>query len=102
MFKNEAVGAEMIEILQTIQERYVPKTKRVHDDGTEVEEILDLIFIGGDQLSEEKARHAQGAMADGETKLERLAGLIPKNEDWHAIRYVYGVSTIFIQLITSC
>ena len=34
--------------------------------------------MGGDQLSEERARNAQSAMSDGDTELERLEGLMPK------------------------
>ena len=64
--------------------------------------FLNEIFVGGDQLSEEKARHVQGAMAGGETKLDRPQGLIPKNEDWHAIRYMYVVSEIcYVYLLTA-
>ena len=53
MCKNESIGAEMIEILQIIQEKYVPK-KVVQNDTGKTTEILSKIFVGGDQLSEEK------------------------------------------------
>ena len=84
----------MIEILQIIQEKYVPTVVKVESDGSEVANVMDEIFVGGDQLSEEKARNAQGDMADGDTKLDRLQVVIPKNEDWHAIRYMHAVSKI--------
>ena len=81
----------MNEILQIIQEKYVPK-KVVQNHMGKTIQILSKIFVGGDQLSEENARHAQGAMADGETEYDRVGGIFPKNEDWHAIRYMYVVS----------
>ena len=78
----------MIEILQILQDKYVPKKVETLDDGSTNTKIIDIIFAGGDQLSEERARNAQCAMVDGDTEIERIEGLIPKNEDWHAIRYM--------------
>ena len=92
IFKDETIGSEMIEILQILQEKYVPTKVCTLEDGTEKTVVGERIFVGGDQLSEERARNAQSAMSDGDTELECLEGLMPKNEDWHAIRYMYVVS----------
>ena len=40
--------------------------------------VGERIFVGGDQLSEERARNAQSAMSDGDTELERLRVLRQK------------------------
>lgn len=80
--KNENKNEDMVDILETIQEKYVPSSD------TDPE---DFIFLGGDQLTEERARNVQKAKADGETSAERLDSLWPKNEDWHAIRTAYKV-----------
>ena len=37
----------------------------------------------------------QLARSDGADTLERLQGVWPKNEDWHAIRIAYKVSNIY-------
>uniref|UniRef100_A0A7M5WN06 DUF6589 domain-containing protein n=1 Tax=Clytia hemisphaerica TaxID=252671 RepID=A0A7M5WN06_9CNID len=76
---NENKHEDMIEIIERIQERYVPKDES--GDG--------VTFFGGDQLTEERSRSAQNARADGRTVEERLQGLLPKFEDWHAIRTAY-------------
>ena len=91
VMKNESIGAEMIEIMQCIQERYVP----CHVSKTENETkktIVQRVFFGGDNLTEERARNLQGAMSEADSDFDRLDGLITKNEDWHAIRYMYHVS----------
>ena len=74
----------MIDIMETIQEKYVPRSDK--------EKGLKTVFSGGDQLTEERARNVQMARQDGRTKEERLEGLWPKNEDWYAIRIAYDVS----------
>ena len=52
---------------------------------------LDCIFVGGDELTEERARNVQKARMDGGDKRSSLGGVWPKNEDWHAIRIAYQV-----------
>ena len=49
------------------------------------------MFFGGDQLSEERANNARDARTDGDNEFERLEGVIPKVEDWHASRIMYQV-----------
>ncbi len=90
LLKNESIGAEMIEILQSIQENYVPIIEQ-DNGGEKTKTVIRKIFLGGDNLTEERARNLQGAMSDGDSEYENLTGIIPKNEDWHAIRYMYQV-----------
>ena len=64
IFKSENVNAEMIKIMQEIQ-KYVPCT--FNEDGTIQDSIEELPF-GGDQLTIERAKNCQLAMLDGESK----------------------------------
>ena len=82
--KNENVNDDMVDIIETIQEKYVPKGQEGR--------TMRTIFFGGDQLTEERARNIQMARSDGRTVEERLESIWPKNEDWHAIRTAYDVS----------
>lgn len=88
--KNESKNEDMVDILETIQDRYVP-----FDVTTEINKshkvTSDLLFFGGDLLTEERAHNIQRARADGDTPVERLDTVWPKNEDWHAIRTAYKV-----------
>ena len=81
---------EMIDILQELHDKYVPMHIYTDDD-TEHKEILEKIFFGGDQLTEEQSRNAIYARSDGDDSYEKLEGLIPKVEDWHCIRILYQV-----------
>ena len=90
--KNENVNEDMVDILETIQEKYVPMVNHILDTGEVVKKPAETIFMGGDQLTEERARNIQKARADGTTVLERLDGIWPKNEDWHCIRTAYEVT----------
>ncbi|XP_078661588.1 LOW QUALITY PROTEIN: uncharacterized protein LOC144905714 [Branchiostoma floridae x Branchiostoma belcheri] len=47
------------------------------------------IFAGGDRLTEGNSRNVQWAFAEGDTREDRLEGLIMKFEDWHAIQTLY-------------
>lgn len=91
LFKNENVNDEMIGILADIHNHYVPFENVVNDDGSKSSNVVTQLFLGGDQLTEERARNAQKGRADGDTKFDRLEGLIPKVEDWHAGRILYQV-----------
>lgn len=89
--KNESKNEDMVDILETIQEKYVPfTTVSVQSEAGEVV-TSEMIFFGGDQLTEERARNIQKARADGQNQKERLEAVYPKNEDWHAIRNAYMV-----------
>ena len=90
IFQNENVTDEMIEIMEHIHQEYVP-TAIVSSETGDHQEVVQTIFFGGDQLTEERARTAKDARADGDTDFEKLEGLQAKHEDWHAIRLVYQV-----------
>lgn len=91
LFKNENLNDEMIDILDVIHSKYVPRKETVDETGEVKCELLDAIFFGGDQLTEERARNAKDARGDGDSQYDRLEGVISKVEDWHAIRLVYQV-----------
>ena len=85
----------MIDILQYIHDHYLPCEKVVKNEESESSSLVTQLFLGGDQLTQERARNAQKGRADGDTTFERLEGVIPKVEDWHACRILYQVcSTI--------
>ena len=86
--KNENLNDDMIDIMETIQEKYIPKVNE--------ESGLKTVSFGGDQLTEERARNVQMGRSDERTKEERLEGLWPKNEDWHAIRIAYDVDMYYL------
>ena len=47
-------------------------------------------LLGGDQLTAARARGSIAARRDHQTRRERLQGLLPVAEDWHAyLRYIY-------------
>ena len=64
----------MIDIVEHVHQ-YVPVK-----DG----KIQYRVFFGGDQLTVERCRSAQNAKIQSTNLKERLQGLIPKVEDWHA------------------
>lgn len=64
--KNESKNEDMVDILETIQEKYVPfTTVSVQSEAGEVV-TSEMIFFGGDQLTEERARNIQTARADSQ------------------------------------
>ncbi|CAH3165645.1 unnamed protein product, partial [Porites lobata] len=91
LFKNENTNDDMIDILTELHQRYLPVMKTTDGSGNVEIEVLQKVFFGGDQLTEERARNARQGRADGDTEFERLEGLIPKVEDWHAGRVLYQV-----------
>lgn len=81
--KCENQTEDMIDILQHVQ-KYVPVNE---DDGS-----FKPILFGGDQLTRERAMHAQRAKAQSRNALRKLQGLLPKSEDWHALVCFYEVN----------
>ena len=63
----------------------------------------DIVCLGGDQLTEKRARNIQKARPDGcpMNVTERLDGVWTKNEDWHGIRIAYQVWSIFLTIIVN-
>ena len=49
-----------------------------------VSEIFYQLLLGGDQLTAARCRGSAAAQCDSDTKKERLYGLVPVSEDWHA------------------
>lgn len=85
----------MLDIIQEIHDKYIPTSRNTSEEtGEESVEVLEKIFFGGDQLTEERARNATDARSDGDNQYERLEGVIPKVEDWHAGRILYQVNRI--------
>ena len=90
LLKNENKNEDMLDILQELHDQYVPASKN-RKDGEEVVKLLEQIFFGGDQLTDERGRHAAAARSDGDDPFERLEGLLMKIEDWHGVRILYQV-----------
>jgi hypothetical protein len=84
LFNSE--NTEMVEIMSTLMRKYVPTEPVQNEDGHWSYRVLLRVFFGGDWLTVERALGAQRKRIDGDTMHEMLAGLIPKNEDWHAFR----------------
>ena len=84
----------MVDILDHLQSLYVPMTEKQTECGAIEKVPVETVFFGGDQLTEERARNVQLARSDGTCTEERLDGVWPKNEDWHAIRTVYKVKMV--------
>ncbi|XP_035689474.1 uncharacterized protein LOC118424802 [Branchiostoma floridae] len=80
-FKNENYNKDMADIMRKIQADYVPAN--VDEDGA-ITDLIHPILLGGDLLSEERAANIQAAFKSLDTPEERLDGMIPKNEVWHA------------------
>jgi hypothetical protein len=74
--KNESKNDDMVDILETIQEKYVPFVS-LEPQSSEIS--ADTLFFGGDQLTEERARNIQRPRVDGKTEKERLDTIYPKN-----------------------
>ena len=79
----------MVKIMSALQ-KYVPSTsenKTFVVDG-EVTTVNDVTFwpilFGGDQLTAVRARGAQALRCTHDTSTDRIDGLFPVIEDWHA------------------
>ena len=82
--KCENKGEDMVDILHYTH-RYVP---------TVSDEVFVPVLFGGDQLTRERAYHAQDAKLQSPTPIRKLLGLVPKCEDWHARTSFYQVSVM--------
>ena len=88
--KNENKTEEMIEIMETLH-KYVPRS----------ENGLKEVFLGGDQLTCEGVRSAKMACLQAPDAVQRLEGLLPKVEDWHALQAFYQVIWITLYSTSS-
>ena len=68
-----------------IMHRYVP---------TVSDKVFVPVLFGGDQLTRERAYHAQDAKLQSSTPICKLLGLVPKCEDWHARTSFYQVGIV--------
>ena len=81
----------MVEIMSHLQE-YVPTTTNEDEcfdpDANEsvrlFEDKFHYILFGGDQLTAERATGARNERNNEDRGINRLEGLVPVVEDWHA------------------
>ena len=89
----------MCSILETLQfyvpllrtEQLVPSPESSEFD-TVITDRFHPILVGGDQLTCARARGAQRIRQTHDTGSQRLEGLVPVVEDWHAKQCLLGVS----------
>lgn len=75
----------MAQYLMSVPSKYVPQLKK---DGGNV--VLERDFLGGDQLTEKRARNVQWVFQDGDDMFDRLEGLTT-HADCHAKVNLYKV-----------
>lgn len=84
---NENKVDEMSAIMKNIH-KYIPKA--VHsvlyegEEGAIDEEFFQGMLFGGDQLTVCRSRGAQAARCNDDEAIDRLDGITPVAEDWHA------------------
>ncbi len=100
ILKNENTSSDMIAIMEAIHQ-YVPcrVDPSVVVDGVPRADVLEQCLFGGDLLTCERARGAKRHRQDAGTMVERLAGLEPVTEDWHAKMCLFEVLTIFVCML---
>ena len=86
LLKAESKTEDVIDILSCVQQ-YTP----IASDGR-----FQPILFGGDQLTRERAVHAQERKTQSPDMLARLQEVIPKSEDWHALVIFYRVLIMMI------
>ena len=62
--------------------------------GGEKVELLDSCLFGDDKLTCARAQSAKRHRQDSETEIERLDGLQPVVEDWHAKMCLFEVGSL--------
>ena len=87
MFKNPNVSGDMADILQHLQETYVPCDEN---------KVLKPVILHGDQLTEERARHVQWTFRLGANPCEQLKGLEPTFAEFHMIMCLFDVSKFIL------
>ena len=97
--KNESKGEDMVAIMAHLHQ-YVPLVEETRDcHVASIDQTVKVttaranpILIGGDQLTAARARGAQKAKANALSPSDRLEGLVPMVEDWHAKVVLLSVS----------
>lgn len=65
------------------------------DERVTIEDVnFHKILLGGDQLTAARCRGGAAVRSDHQTSLERLNGMVPVCEDWHAKR-IYLMVCLF-------
>ena len=98
MLKSESKYEDMVDIMTNLHQ-YVPTKTSVSkstvpgsDEEVEiVEDTFHTILFGGDQMTAARARGSQRIRKNSERGRDRLEGLKPVCEDWHAKLCLLGV-----------
>ena len=73
------------EFTQICANKEVSETYQLPEDDLVCnEECYHRILFGGDQLTVSRSCSAQGARCNDDQPVQRLDGLVPVTEDWHA------------------
>ncbi len=83
--KSETKHEDMISILDTLHQ-YVPTTSTIQSiESIEVSvDHFHYTLFGGDMLTTARARGSKKIRSNSERGKDRLEGLLPVTEDWHA------------------
>lgn len=99
---NENKIDEMTKIMDIIHS-YVPSVAQVNHRILPNGDILDeerhffhKTLLGGDQLTVARARGSKAIRGDHDSNQQRLDGLLPTVEDWHAKQCLLKVKLNFI------
>ena len=98
---NENKVDEMCMIMNSLH-KYVPKATHqiTNQDNRPIsEEFFHEVLFGGDQLTACRSRAAQTARCNDDNPVERLEGLIPVVEDWHARLTLTRVGCIMLHVL---
>ena len=102
--KNETKYEDMVCVLEELHD-YMPTistTAIVDVSDTEQTELtyddFHYILTGGDLLTAARARGSQRIRKCGERPKDRLEGILPVCEDWHAKMCLLGVSDLSVPL----
>ncbi|XP_019858884.1 PREDICTED: uncharacterized protein LOC109587103 isoform X2 [Amphimedon queenslandica] len=82
ILQNENKVDGMCAIMDELH-KYVPKVLK-HQGSTKEEDRLYQVLAGGDQVTVVRARSAIGIRRTHDTNTEKLKGIVPVVEDWHA------------------
>lgn len=95
--KDETKHVDMMDILEDYK-KYIPskvvilKDPIPQEDTTEDKSYVTTL-LGGDYLSVARAREAQYIRSSSERREDKLDGMLPVAEDWHAKVVLLEVST---------
>ena len=102
LLKDENKLDEMVDIMDYTH-KYVPMNQYVKDQDIQGQESVVVQAVdfhrelfGGDYLTSKRGRGAQRIRANSTNDLDKLKGLLPVSEDWHAKMCFLSVSTSII------